>query len=200
MISVWDKILKLESALLSSDKCLVPPRFEAKESVVSVGNFSIDFTDIRREMDKGLKLLATGHGIVLQKRRDQLKGVLDPKFHSLLKPSNPVTSELLGDNVDQKIAESTKLSEAAQKLHLKRPFHFVNYTQHHGSGNNPRTHTYCASFGWRPYFTRGRRQSAAPYRGGNFFARADYHAHKRGRFHRGHSTSPHNSQRYSRRK
>ena len=67
LISVWDKILKLESALLSIDKCLVPPRFEAKESVISVGDFSIDFTNIRREMDRRLKLLATGHGIVLQK-------------------------------------------------------------------------------------------------------------------------------------
>ena len=151
-------------------------------------------------MDKGLKLLATGHGIVLQKCCDQLKGVLDPKFHSLLKPRNPITSELLGKNVDHKIAESTKLSEAAQKLHLKRPFHFVNYTQHHGSGNNPPTQAYRGSSGRRPYFTRGRCQLAAPYHGGNFSARADYHAHKCGHFGRGRSTYLCNSQRYSRHK
>ena len=107
---MWDKILKWESALINLDKGSVPGKVETKGSVASICEISIDFTEIPWEMDKGLKLLSTSHGIILQKRRDQLWSVLDPKFLSLLKPSNPVTSKLLGDNVDQKIAESTKLS------------------------------------------------------------------------------------------
>ena len=91
------------------------------------------------------------HGVVLQKRHDQLKGLLDPKFHVLLEPSNSVTLELLIDNVDQKVAESTKLVEAAQKLQLKRPYPF------HANSNFQRGTAYHANSGRWPFTSRGRR-------------------------------------------
>ena len=72
LISAWDKILKWESALLNLDKGSVPGKVETKGSVASICEISIDFTEIPWEMDKGLKLLSTSHGIILQKRRDQL--------------------------------------------------------------------------------------------------------------------------------
>ena len=39
------------------------------------------------------------------------------------KASNPITSELLSDNVDLKVAEATKVSEAAHKLQFSPRFY-----------------------------------------------------------------------------
>ena len=51
-------------------------------------------------MNQGLRLLCMAHSVILLKRKQQLKSFFDPKFHYLLKHTNPVTEELRGDNVD----------------------------------------------------------------------------------------------------
>ena len=116
LLSIWDKLLKFEAALLNKTE---REKFSIEGGAIKVGENNLNITEVRCEMVKGLRLLCTCHGVVLQKRRDQLRGLLDPKFHVLLKPSNPVTLELLGDNIDLKIAENTKLLEAAQKLQVR---------------------------------------------------------------------------------
>ena len=116
LLSIWDKLLKFEAALLNKTE---REKFSIEGGAIKVGENNLNITEVRHEMVKGLRLLCTYHGVVLQKHRDQLRGLLDPKFHVLLKPSNPVTLELLGDNIDQKIAENTKLLEAAQKLQVR---------------------------------------------------------------------------------
>ena len=91
-------------------------------------------------MDKGIKLLAMGNCVVLDKRRVQLKSFFDSKYHHLFKPSNPPTTWLLGDGIDQKIMDSNKVHEAAQKIQF-RPrinFHHKNcfrpYSASHARG------------------------------------------------------------------
>ena len=114
LTSIWDKILKLESALTSS------PNGQISHSmgVLQFENMSLDITDMRRQLDRSLKLLSTANCILLDRRRQQLRPTLDSKFHYLLKQNNPITNELLGDNVDQKVSEAIKFSEAAQKLQI----------------------------------------------------------------------------------
>ena len=104
LVPVWDQILKWESALLNREK-YKDKNVKVSFSTLQSDDSSIDFTAIRRSMHKGLRLLASGHSIVLEKRCGQLKSFFDPKFHYLLKPNNPITDELLRDNVDQKIAK-----------------------------------------------------------------------------------------------
>ena len=63
----------------------------------------------------------------------------------LLKASNPITSELLGPNLDQKISEQHKISEVAKKLHLKRcgrgnHSHFSRSDSHRGNFHRGRGH------------------------------------------------------------
>ena len=182
LLSIWDKLLKFESALINkSDR----EKFSIEDGTIKVGEDRLNVTEIRRDMVKGLRLLCTCHGVVLQKRRDQLRGLLDPKFHVLLKPSNPVTLELLGDNVDQKIADNTKLLEAAQKLQVRRTH------PPPAGGGFQRGNPYRVNPGWCPFFSCGKRQAAALYRGG-FNSRSDssqygsfHNAPKHGRFQRG---------------
>ena len=83
---------------------------------------SLDITDMRRQLDRSLKLLSTANCVLLDRRRQQLRPTLDSKFHYLLKQNNPITNELLGDNVDQKVSEAIKFSEAAQKLQITPRF------------------------------------------------------------------------------
>ena len=51
-----------------------------------------------------------------------MKNFLDSKIHFLIRGSNPVEGkELLGPNLQQKIQESSRISEAAGKIyHTKR--------------------------------------------------------------------------------
>ena len=118
LVSVWDKILKWETALCHKDTVPVTGSL----GVLHSDGMSLDLTDVRRQLDRGIKLLATCHSVLLDRRRIQLKPFFDNKFHYLLKPGNPITNELLGDNVDQKVAEASKISDAAQKLQLSRPY------------------------------------------------------------------------------
>ena len=116
LVTVWNKILQFEAILRkknSSDK------IDSSETTISVKQVKLNFTDIRKDLDKSIHLLCTGHSVVLDKRRVQLRSFFDPKFHYLFKSTNPVTSWLLGDNIDQKIVESTKVQDAANKLQLK---------------------------------------------------------------------------------
>ena len=54
--------------------------------------------------------------MVLLKRKLNLRGFLDQKFHNLLKPTNPVTQELLGPDLEQKILDGTRASEVGKKI------------------------------------------------------------------------------------
>ena len=167
LVLVWDQILKWESALLNREKCK-DKHVKVSLSTLQLDDFSIDFTAIRRSMHKGLRLLASGHSIVLEKRSGQLKSFFDLKFHYLLKPSNPVTDKLLGDNVDQKIAESTKLMEAAHRLQLRHPpWNMYTQQQSYTAGRA----TYRGNQGCHPFFPRHdsrKRQMSGPYNCGQF--------------------------------
>ena len=117
LAAMWDKILKWEAKLRGIDVTIV-----CHSSVMTLDNLMLDFTDLCRQFDSSLHLLCMGHCMVLDKRHQQLKSFFDPKFHYLLKASNPFTDKLLGDNIDQKVAESVKTSEAANKLQfMSRP-------------------------------------------------------------------------------
>ena len=175
LISVWDNILKWETAL-SGEK---EKKVVVSMSTLQLNDLCLDLSSIRKSMSQGLCLLCTAHSVVLLKRKQQLKSFFDPKFHYLLKHTNPVTEELLGDNIDLRIAESTKLSEAAHKLHLRRP-NFNHFPQR-GWG------VYWQNSGRCPFFHRDscKHQSAAPSSGN----RGNYsHNSKQGCFnYRGHS-------------
>ena len=136
LIAVWDKILKWEAFLLNGVK---DKKFEVDMSTLQHKDLSLDFTSLRKDLDKGIILLCAGHSTVLDKRCNQLRSFFDPKYHYLLKSTNPITKELLGDNVDQKITESTKIYEAAKKLQFRnKPFSMRDYPPVQGGSRGRR--------------------------------------------------------------
>ena len=123
LISVWDNILKWETTL-SGEK---EKKVVVSMSTLQLNDLCLDLSSICKSMSQGLCLLCMAHSVILLKRKQQLKSIFDPKFHYLLKHTNPVTEELLGDNVDLRIAESTKLSKAGHKLQVRHSFN--NYSR-----------------------------------------------------------------------
>ena len=119
LILVWDQILKWEIAL-SNDK---QKKVTVALNTLQLNELSLHLSTIRKLIDKGLHLLCAGNIVILLTRKQGLWSFFDPKFHYLLHHTNPVTEELLRDNVDLKIAESTKLSEAAHKLQVRHRHH-----------------------------------------------------------------------------
>ena len=124
-----------------------------------MGDLTLDLTDMRRQMDKALCLLSAGHSLILSHRCQQLKSFLDPKFHYLLHEDNPITDELLGDNVDQKVCEAIKVSDAAQKL----KFQFKPYSKFRGRMNYNHNRRSNARFQRNRPFNRDFRDNTCPY-------------------------------------
>ena len=95
---------------------------------------------MRRFLGKSLKLLTSVHANLLLKRKVSLRPYLDRKFHHLTRESNPVTTLLLGGDLEQKISEVTKVSEVAKHLTFtrtpRRRFTRYKQTSHRPPYNN----------------------------------------------------------------
>ena len=85
-------------------------------NLIQIDNLTLNVPEVHRSIHCAVKLLSTCHSVLLTKRKHELKYYLHPKYHYLTKPSNPVTDQLLGDNVEQKVSDSNKMMEAARKL------------------------------------------------------------------------------------
>ena len=116
LINVLDTLISLES-FLTRDK---PPSIQIEGQRLVVDDTKFDISQLRLWVDGSLRILSTGNAVTLMKRRTAIKAFLDPQYHHLLKMSNPITSELLGPNLDQKVSELNKIHDVAKKLHFKR--------------------------------------------------------------------------------
>ena len=111
LLSCLDKFISLESACLqpNADALLT-------DTKLKIANFELDVNDFRKKLTDSVKILTAAHGVLLAKRRTNVKPFLDSKFHFLLKDTNTVTELLLGDDLETKINEGSKVMEAARKL------------------------------------------------------------------------------------
>ena len=116
-----------------------------QNQVVRVDGEQLDIKQLRLWLGQALKIFSTGNSVVLLKRKVNLRGFLDSKFHHLLKPTYPVTQELLGRDLEQKILDGTRASEVGKKI-------ATFSRKSHWSGNNFR-------------MSRDREQGRRTYRG-----------------------------------
>ena len=107
-----------------------------KLTPLKVGDKCFDITNLRKALGISLQLLASAHSHLLVRRKVNLRLFLDKRFHYLTRDSNPVTSLLLGGDLEQKISDLLKVSDIAQKLTSPR------YPRHRGFR------------GHRPFFNR----------------------------------------------
>ena len=77
---------------------------------------SLDIAQARKMLHNSVKLLSFCHSVVLQKRRTLLKPFILPRYQYLTKPNSEISKELLGSNIEQKILDSSKMSEASKKI------------------------------------------------------------------------------------
>ena len=143
VVNVFQDLCRLET-LLQSDK----NKFKIESGKIICDDFTADFSDMRMKVGASLKLLTAAHALQLFRRRQALKPFLDRKFHHLLKDSNPITDELLGPNLEQKIADHSKVFEVAKKL---TPFRQQNFTRSRGF-RNTRSWVRRRGSGRRPFY------------------------------------------------
>ena len=118
LINVLDRLIALESLLLTSSNDKVECKI--KKGVLLVNDQEFDIPLLRKWADAALHLLCTGNSFTLMKRQTWIWNFLPQQYHHLIKASNPITNELLGSNLDQKVNDLQKLSEVAKKLNVKK--------------------------------------------------------------------------------
>ena len=107
-----DVLMKLE-CILSSEKL---PCVKLEKGCIKLDDWTLDVRQIRTWLGDAMKILSVVNSIVISKHRSGLRPFLDVKFHHLLKPTNPVTQDLLGPDLEQKILDGTRASEVGCKL------------------------------------------------------------------------------------
>ena len=117
LISLLDKFLKAQVALHASG----PSDIKKNGDNILIKDVTLDLDEMRKLLDVSVRLLCAGNGSVLQCQKHQLKSFLAPHYHYLLKPTNKVTTDLLGPDIDQCITKSNKLFEATKRLQVKCP-------------------------------------------------------------------------------
>ena len=111
LVHVLDSLISLET-VTQTDRHDV----KVEQNKIHIGKCVFEVHDMRIKVNDVCRLLCARNSTVLQKRKGLLKSWILPKYQYLTKPNNPVSEELLGPNIEQKICDSTKLSEAAQKI------------------------------------------------------------------------------------
>ena len=118
IVGVWDALLEIETMISSAES-----KVSIDKGILLCGDKKFDIKELHKDLHKGLRLLCTSNSVLLDKRCQQLRPFLDHRYIYLLKPDNPITNELLGDNVDQKIVDANKIFDATHKLHVRKKTH-----------------------------------------------------------------------------
>ena len=148
VVSVLDLLLKLEKMLMNKAHChieegkIIVNRDSMDLRTTTTENVIFDVKKVRLLIDQGVRALTICNSVCLQKRKTGLKGSLDRKYHYLTKPSNKVTDELLGSNLEQQISDCNKILSAARKISFtpnrnynRRGRSNFQYTTHYSTNN-----------------------------------------------------------------
>ena len=118
LASVFQELCTSEMALKSYDE---KTQVEVKnDGTLFVGNTVVDFTQMCKSLGVSLQLLASCDSYLFVRHKVSLLPFLDKRFHYLTRDTNPVTTLLLGSDLEQKISDLMKVSDVAQKLTLNR--------------------------------------------------------------------------------
>ena len=107
LVHVLDKLISLEASTQKDGSCV-----KTEQGKIQIGDCLFDVHDMRTKVNDVCRLLCAGNSTVLQKHKGLLKSWVLPKYQYLTKPNNPVSDDLLGPNIEQRICDSAKLSEA----------------------------------------------------------------------------------------
>ena len=110
-----DRFIEIEGTLCT-DNPTKPNIVALQDGKIKIDDTEYDFHQLRSLLHQATHLLATCNSVCLLKHKLGLKKHIGEKYHFLTKSSNPVTNELLGPDVEQKVTDSNRVSEVARKL------------------------------------------------------------------------------------
>ena len=102
---IWDVFIKAETAALKSN--CNPPALRIADKLVSI-------RELTACVAHSMKLLSFANAINLQRRKVSLRPFLDPKYAILATAANPVSTQLFGDNLEQRVQDIFRISQAAR--------------------------------------------------------------------------------------
>ena len=121
LVSIWDMFIAIEAQCQKNSTEI--PAFIINNKVITT-------KDMQEKLVYSIKLLSACNAIMLQKRRVAIRPHLDLKYQPLTKPSNPITKWLLGDNIEQKMTNLYRVSQATRR---KSNFLVRNFNDKHKS-------------------------------------------------------------------
>ena len=89
---------------------------KCEDSTLTACNSELNITATRRLLNQAVKMLSLGNAVCLQKRKTSLKPFLERRYHHLTLPANPVSRDLLGPDLEQKITDCNKILDAGKKI------------------------------------------------------------------------------------
>ena len=102
---IWDTLIRAEAFAIKKKQ--QPPALKTATSLIPL-------RDLIACLSASMKLLGLNVSLGLQRRKSALKPHLDPKYHSLASPQNPITKFLFGDNLEQRVSDIFRVSQAAR--------------------------------------------------------------------------------------
>ena len=102
---IWDTLIRVEAFAMKKQQ---PPALKIS------ANKLISLKDLIACLSASMKLLGLNVSLGLQRRKSALKSHLDPKYYSLASPQNPITKFLFGDNLEQRVSDIFRVSQAAR--------------------------------------------------------------------------------------
>ena len=141
---IWDTFIKAEAFAIKNKNN--PPALKIENEVIPLRSLIAC-------LSASVKLLCYNIALQLNRRKGALKQYLDPKYHTLAGPSNPITQFLFGDNLEQRVSEIFRIAQAArnnrfQAVRARRPF-FSGRSRFRGGGRGARSYPKRSSFGSR---------------------------------------------------
>ena len=117
LVSMLDSLLHFEAS--TTDDII---ELKVEDRKIWLKNCSLDIPNMRKAIQNCVHILSLGNAVCLQKRKSNLHPYLERKYHHLTQPSNPVTTDLLGSDLEGKISEFNRINEASRKLYVKQKF------------------------------------------------------------------------------
>ena len=158
---IWEALIKAEAFAIRHNDV----------GKIKTAEFDILITDLMKLVSDAIRLLCLANGMNLQRHKTALKMHLDPRYHLLTGPTNPITKFLFGDNIEQRITEIFRVSQATRNSNMnvarhsghdhccRYPHGHHPQYQNNNYNNHPRT---------RSRYFQGRRPSQQNAHRGNY--------------------------------
>ena len=102
---IWDSLIKGHSYSIKRNLDL--PFIKTMERNITLQELTVSLAS-------AMKLLCLSNSLNLQSRKNALLPQLDPRYYALTSHNNPIITQLFGDNLEQKVSDIYKVSQAAR--------------------------------------------------------------------------------------